>query len=149
MSGDVHLKRALGVTGLTMFGLAYLAPQGIRGLDRTRERDLDMWLRDNGFDAVIFPASADVGPADADTNPDSAALAWRNGVWVANGNLVPRHFGLPTVTVPLGLMADIGMPVGFTLLAGPYADTRLLQLASAIAALRERRVPPPRTPRLT
>lgn len=26
VSGDVHLKRALGVTGLTMFGLAYLVP---------------------------------------------------------------------------------------------------------------------------
>ncbi len=123
--------------------------EGIRGLDRTRELDLDMWLRDNGFDAVIFPASADVGPADADTNPDSAALAWRNGVWVANGNLVPRHFGLPTVTIPLGLMADIGMPVGLTLLAEPYADTRLLQLASAISALRDRRVAPPLTPQLT
>lgn len=123
--------------------------EGIRGLDRTRELDLDMWLRDNGFDAVILPASADVGPADADTNPDSAALAWRNGVWVANGNLVPRHFGLPTVTIPLGLMADIGMPVGLTLLAEPYADTRLLQLASAISALRDRRVAPPLTPQLT
>ena len=90
------------------------------------------------------------GPAPpADTNPDSAALAWRNGVWVANGNLVPRHFGLPTVTVPLGLMADIGMPVGVTLLAEPYADTRLLQLASAISALRDRRVAPPLTPQLT
>ncbi|WP_084733679.1 nitrilase-related carbon-nitrogen hydrolase [Nostocoides jenkinsii] len=103
----------------------------------------------DGLRVGIFPASADVGPADADTNPDSAALAWRNGVWVANGNLVPRHFGLPTVTVPLGLMADIGMPVGVTLLAEPYADTRLLQLASAISALRDRRVAPPLTPQLT
>lgn len=26
LSSDLHLKRALGVTGLTMFGLAYLVP---------------------------------------------------------------------------------------------------------------------------
>ncbi|MBZ9918270.1 hypothetical protein LB517_14500 [Mesorhizobium sp. BR1-1-12] len=47
----------------------------------------------------MLPAVADVGPADADITEASAALAWRNGTWVANGNLVWRHFGIPTVTV--------------------------------------------------
>ena len=54
-----------------------------------------------GLDAVIFPALADVGAADMDVNPATAELGWRNGVWVANGNLVPRHLGIPTVTVPM------------------------------------------------
>lgn len=67
-----------------------------------------------GLDAVIFPAVADVGPADMDVNPDSADLGWRNGVWVANDNLVLRHLAIPTVTVPMGIMSDIGMPVGLT-----------------------------------
>ena len=50
----------------------------------------------------FFPAVANVGPADADTNPASADLSWSNGVWVANGNLAIRHLGIPTVTVPHG-----------------------------------------------
>ncbi|MGO7983598.1 amidase, partial [Rhizobium johnstonii] len=88
---------------------------GLRGRERTRAVDLEHWIDELGLDAVLFPASADVGPADADTNPESAALAWRNGTWVANGNTVIRHLGIPTVTVPMGVMADIGMPVGLTI----------------------------------
>ena len=40
-------------------------------------------------------------------NPVSADIAWSNGVWVANGNLAIRHLGVTTVTVPMGVMADI------------------------------------------
>ena len=53
---------------------------GMRGLEETRRADFEKWLSDNGFDAVIFPAAADVGPADADTRAASADIAWRNGV---------------------------------------------------------------------
>jgi len=95
---------------------------------------------------VVFPAVADVGPADADRDQASADLAWRNGVWVANGNLVIRHLGIPTVTVPMGTMADIGMPVGLTFAGRAYDDTALLRLATAFEATGARRTPPPRTP---
>nr|WP_239647110.1 amidase family protein [Nocardiopsis salina] len=92
---------------------------------------------------------ADVGPADADTDPGSADLAWRNGVWVANGNLVWRHLGIPTVTVPMGTMADTGMPVGLTFAGRAYDDARLLGIAAAFEATGDRRSEPPRTPRLS
>ena len=59
---------------------------------------------------------------------DSADIAWRNGVWVANGNLAIRHLGIPTVTVPMGTMADIHMPVGLTFAGRAYSDTALLHL---------------------
>jgi amidase len=120
--------------------------QGLRGLEHTRRVDFEDWLEAEGFDAVIFPTQSDVGPADADVNPASADIAWRNGVWVSNGNLVPRHLGIPTVTVPMGTMADTGMPVGLTIAGPAYSDTRLVQLGSAIADLGERRTAPPRTP---
>ncbi|TIL91399.1 MAG: hypothetical protein E5Y73_17120 [Mesorhizobium sp.] len=87
-------------------------------------------------------------PADADVNEASAALAWRNGTWVANGNLVPRHLGIPTVTVPMGAMADIGMPVGLTFAGKAYDDTRLLRLAGDFERFGQRRSRPPRTPEL-
>jgi amidase len=121
---------------------------GLRGLEHTRRVDFEQWMDAAGIDAVIFPTQSDVGPADADTNPASADIAWRNGVWVSNGNLVPRHLGIPTVTVPMGTMNDTGMPVGLTIAGPAHSDTRLVQLGAAIAALGDRRTAPPRTPAL-
>lgn len=124
---------------------------GIRGLEETRRVDLESWMDALGLDAVVFPAVADVGPADMDVNTASADLGWRNGVWIANGNLAVRHLGIPTVTVPMGLMADIGMPIGLTFAGRAYDDARLLRLAAgfeAVGAPGSRRTPPPRTPRL-
>jgi len=133
--------------GTTLEGIPELA-DGLRGLEETRRVDLEEWMDGLGLDAVVFPAAADVAPADMDVNPASADLGWRNGVWVANGNLVPRHLGIPTVTVPMGTMADIGMPVGLTFAGRAYDDTRLLALAAAFEALAPRRTTPPRTPPL-
>ncbi len=122
--------------------------EGLRGLEETRRVDLEQWMETLGLDAVVFPAVAAVGRADADVDEASQQAAWRNGVWVANGNLVPRHLGIPTVTVPMGTMADTDMPVGLTIAGAAYADTDLLRLAAAVEATRVRRTPPPRTPAL-
>jgi amidase len=122
--------------------------QGLRGLEETRRIDLEQWMDGLGLDAVVFPAVADVGPADMDVNEASADLGWRNGVWVANGNLVQRHLGIPTVTVPMGTMGDIRMPVGLTFAGRAYDDTALLALAAAFEATGDRRTVPPRTPPL-
>ncbi len=123
-------------------------PDGLRGLEETRRIDLEEWMDDLGLDAVVFPAVADVGEATMDVDEDAAARGWRNGVWVANGNLAVRHLGIPTVTVPLGTMDDIGMPVGLTFAGRAYDDTALLALGAAFEALAPRRETPPRTPAL-
>ncbi|MBH9307850.1 amidase [Pseudomonas aeruginosa] len=123
-------------------------PDGLRGLEETRRIDLEEWMRRLRLDAVRFPTGADVGPADADVNPASADIAWRNGVWGANGNLAIRHLGVPTVTVPMGVMADIGMPVGLTFAGRAYDDSALLRFAAAFESPGSRRSVPPRTPPL-
>ncbi|MFD2674771.1 amidase [Gulosibacter bifidus] len=122
--------------------------EGLEGLEASRRIDLEEWMTTNALDAVVFPAVADIGPADMDVNEASADLGWRNGVWVANGNLVWRHFGIPTVTVPMGTMADTGMPVGLTIAGRAYDDNELLRYGAAFEAIRPRRTPPPRTPEL-
>ncbi|RAZ72656.1 amidase [Mesorhizobium atlanticum] len=122
--------------------------EGLKGLEATRRVDFEDWLDANRLDAVVLPAIADVGPADADVNEASARLAWRNGTWVANGNLVWRHLGIPTVTVPMGTMADIGMPVGLTFAGKAYDDTALLMIAGDYERATRRRTVPPRTPAL-
>jgi len=132
-------------TALTDF--ADLA-DGLRGLERTRRVDLEEWMDALALDAVVFPAMADVAPADMDVNPASADIGWRNGVWVANGNLAIRHLGIPTVTVPMGTMADIGMPVGLTFAGRAYDDAALLAMACGFESTGSRRSTPPLTPPL-
>lgn len=121
---------------------------GVRGLEETRRVDLEEWMDEQGLDAVIFPAMADVGPANMDVNEASADLGWRNGTWVANGNLVPRHLGIPSVTVPMGTMSDTGIPVGLTIAGRGWDDSALIEIAAAFEATGSRRQVPPRTPRL-
>ena len=127
---------------------AELIRRGLEGLEETRRIDLEDWMRREQLDAVVFPTMTDIGPADSDVNPASADIAWKNGVWVATGNLAIRHLGIPTVTVPMGTLPDIGMPVGLTFAAGAYSDTELLRLAASFESLASRRTSPPRTPEL-
>ncbi len=134
--------------GITPWDRISTLPDGLRGLEQTRRIDLEDWMDRLGLDAVLFPTVADVGPADADVNPESADIAWSNGVWVANGNLAIRHLGVPTVTVPMGVMADIGMPVGLTFAGRAYDDSALLRFAAAFEASGSKRLIPPRTPPL-
>ncbi len=134
--------------GITPWDQISTVPDGLRGLEQTRRIDLEEWMDKLGLDAVLFPTVADVGPADADVNETSADIAWSNGVWVANGNLAIRHLGVPTVTVPMGVMADIGMPVGLTFAGRAYDDSALLRFASAYEATGSKRLIPPRTPPL-
>ncbi|NNA04731.1 amidase [Pseudomonas lundensis] len=144
---DEYVKMAK--RGITPWDQIASLPDGLRGLEKTRKIDLEDWMDDRQLDAVIFPTVANVGPADADVNPESADIAWSNGVWVANGNLAIRHLGVPTVTVPMGIMHDIGMPVGLTFAGRAYDDSALLTLASAFEATGSKRKVPPRTPPLS
>lgn len=122
--------------------------EAVEGLEEIRRVDFEEWLAEERLDALVFPAAADVGPFDADFNPDSNARAWRNGVVYSNGNLVIRHFGIPTVTVPMGVMEDIGMPVGLTFAGPAYADAELLSIATSFERAHPARVRPPLTPPL-
>ncbi len=144
---DEYVKMAQ--RGITPWDRIDTLADGLRGLEHTRRIDLEDWMQKLGLDAVLFPTVADVAPADADVNPASADIAWSNGVWVANGNLAIRHLGVPTVTVPMGVMADIGMPVGLTFAGRAYDDSALLRFASAFESIGSQRQIPPRTPPLS
>jgi amidase len=151
--GELDFDLADYVTRAREVGVAPLADipsiqDGLLGLEETRRVDFEEWLTALGLDAVVFPTVADIGRADSDLSPSSADDAWRNGTWVANGNLVPRHLGIPSVTVPMGLMDDTRMPVGLSFLGAAYDDSRLLQFAGAYEAATRLRVSPPRTPPL-
>ncbi|MFZ3025361.1 amidase [Pseudomonas sp.] len=148
LAGGMDEYVRMAERGITPWDQIATLPDGLRGLEQTRRIDLEAWMDRLGLDAVLFPTVADVGPADADVNPASADIAWSNGIWVANGNLAIRHLGVPTVTVPMGVMPDIGMPVGLTFAGRAYDDSALLRLASAYEASGSKRLIPPRTPPL-
>lgn len=122
--------------------------KAVKGLEQVRRTDFEEWLKAENLDGLVFPTAADVAPFDADLNPQSNAIAWRNGVVYSNGNLVIRHLGIPTVTVPMGVMADIGMPVGLTFAGPAYGDTDLIRTAAVFERAHPARTRPPRTPAL-
>ncbi|MGO1315480.1 MAG: amidase, partial [Cellulomonadaceae bacterium] len=125
-------------------GLAHL----LTGLERARTLDFEDWLAAEGLDLVVFPAAGDVGRDDLFTRPESLAQASRNGVAYSTGNRVIRHLGIPTVTVPMGFMADIQMPVGLTFAGPAYGDDALLDHAAAYEHATRRRQPAFLTPTL-
>lgn len=105
--------------------------RGLRALIALRRTLVEDWLDAHGYDGILFPANADVGPANADVDAAAAESAWSNGVVFSNGNYALRHFVIPAVTVPMGIMPDTGMPVGLTIAGRDQDDPRLLAFAAA------------------
>ncbi|KAJ9635597.1 hypothetical protein H2204_005771 [Knufia peltigerae] len=122
--------------------------QALKNLEAIRKADFEDWLDSQGLDTVVWPCNADVGKADADVNEDSAAEAWRNGVLYSNGNCAIRQFGIPTVSVPMGVMADTKMPVSLTFASKAYDDSNLFRYAYAFEKGSNLRQAPMRTPTL-
>ncbi|KIL84940.1 hypothetical protein FAVG1_11810 [Fusarium avenaceum] len=120
----------------------------LQNLEAKRKSDFEDWLDASGLDMLVWPCNADVGKADADINKESADHAWLNGVLYSNGNCAIRQFGIPTVSVPMGVMADIGMPVNLTFASKAYDDNNLFRYAYAFEQSSRLRRPPPRTPEL-
>ena len=71
--------------------------------------------------------------------------ALRNGVLFSNGNRAIRDLGIPTVSVPMGRMADIGMPVNLTIAGPAYSDGRLMEIARLFEEQGQGRPRPPLT----
>ncbi|KAL1597259.1 hypothetical protein SLS60_008843 [Paraconiothyrium brasiliense] len=120
----------------------------LKNLESKRKSDYEDWLADLGLDAVVWPCNGDVGKADADVNEQSASEAWRNGVLYSNGNCAIRQLGIPTVSIPMGVMADIGMPVNLTFASKAYDDNNLFRYAYAFEKASNLRQAPKRTPAL-
>jgi amidase len=122
--------------------------QALHNLEARRKSDFEDWLAAEGIDAVVWPCNAGVGKADADTSEGSAVEAWRNGVLYSNGNCAIRQLGIPTVSVPMGVMADTKMPVNLTFAGKAYDDSALFKYAFAFEQATQLRQAPGRTPAL-
>lgn len=122
--------------------------QALKALEAQRKRDLEDWMHDLKLDCVAFPANGDVGYADLEFDVESATHSHKNGVRYSNGNRAFRHMGVPTVSVPMGVMEGRQMPVNLTFAGKAYEDEKLLAYAYAYEQQSKRRVVPPSTPPL-
>lgn len=113
--------------------------QLLSGLEELRRQDFEEWMGSLALDGVVFPAAGDVGRDDLFTRAESLEHASQNGVVYSNGNRVIRHLGIPTVTVPMGAMADTQMPVGLTFAGPSGGDDALLNHAWAYEQASRRR----------
>lgn len=122
--------------------------KALTAVEALRKALLEDWMAANGVDFVVFPAAGDVGHADADVCLENAQHAWTNGVKYSNGNQALRHLGIPSITVPMGVMADKSMPVGLTIIGKAYDDVRILRLGYLYEQASKRRTTPILTPNL-
>ena len=98
---------------------------------RTEVRDETLaLLAEHDLDAVIYPPSRVLPVRVGEQQPFTEL----------NCQLA-AHTGLPAVTIPAG-QTDAGLPVGIEILGRPFEDWRLLDIAAALEATLEGRVPP-------
>ncbi|KAG5791868.1 hypothetical protein H9Q69_009088 [Fusarium xylarioides] len=122
--------------------------EALQALEAMRKKDLEDWMVENNYDAVVFPTNGDVALADSDENYDSMMSALRDGVKYANGGRSLKHLGVPCITVPMGNLVEEKMPVGLSFCGRPYDDSNLLSYAFAYERGTKRREIPPLSPSL-
>ncbi|OAP62751.1 hypothetical protein AYL99_01978 [Fonsecaea erecta] len=148
LAGYVANRSTAGGPGKSaIYGVPHLE-KAVRALEEIRIRFFEDWMSAHNYDFVAFPAAGDVARADADVDEKSAQHAWTDGVKYSHGNRALRHLGIPSVTVPMGILEDSKMPMGLTFLGRAYNDPDLLQAGYAYEQQSRRRVVPPLTPPL-
>lgn len=133
------------VEGESVFDVPGLE-DALKALESQRKRDLEDWMTENNLDVIAFPAQGDVGLADLEFSLESAKHSLQNGVKYSNGNRAIRHLGVPTVSVPMGVLEGKGMPVNITFAGRAYEDVKLLQYAYAFEQATRARISPPLQP---
>lgn len=144
----IHWGKLAGYVRDTEFYEINGLGKALTSLEEMRRQLCDEYLRKHNCQCFAFPAQGDVAAEDADVNHDSAAHAWRNGVWYSNGNRALRHLGMPSVTVPMGLIEGKGVPMGLTFAGRAYDDVDLLRWATVFERSTKMRTVPGSTPPL-
>lgn len=133
------------VEGESVFDVPGLE-DALKALESQRKRDLEDWMTENNLDVIAFPAQGDIGLADLEFSLESAKHSLQNGVKYSNGNRAIRHLGVPTVSVPMGVLEGKGMPVNITFAGRAYEDVKLLEYAYAFEQATRARISPPLQP---
>lgn len=117
--------------------------QALNALEAQRKHDLEDWMDANNLHVLAFPAQGDVGLSDLEFNYKSTKHSLTNGVKYSNGNRAIRHLGVPTVSVPMGVMSKKKTPVNVTFAGKAYYDEELLGYAWTYEDATKKRASPP------
>lgn len=147
LSGYVKKFGSLEPPILTQYQLGGMQ-EALTAVETLRKSLFEDWMTAKEVDFVVFPAAGDVGYADADVSLNNAQHAWTNGVKYSHGNQALRHLGIPSITVPMGVIAEKSMPVGLTIIGKAYDDVRILRLGYLYEQASKRRTTPIHTPNL-
>ncbi|MEJ2887108.1 amidase family protein [Actinomycetospora aeridis] len=96
--------------------------------------DLDAALAGGRVDALVSPTNAPAWPTDL-VNGDHFSVSPAGPAAVA---------GYPSTSVPMAM--SHGLPIGLSLIGGPWSEGRLLEVAAGIEGALAARVPPPVAP---
>lgn len=86
--------------------------------------------RINKYNAVIMPTVSSLPPIISELESDKELYARENLLSLRNTRLV-NLLGLCAITIPAGI-TESGFPVGMMLIAFPFSEVNLLELAAAI-----------------
>ncbi len=120
----------------------------LRGLVKIQELEYRDWLKENGFVASIFPAIGNVGKADSDYVAESYDEAMSIAARRGQTDHVMRAFGLPSLTIPMGILADAKIPMGLTFMGATWDDVQVFAIAEAYERLTQHAEIPSSTPPL-
>ncbi|MCW3792663.1 amidase [Paenibacillus sp. LS1] len=132
--------------GVTPYNQIPQFNEALQGLEKVRKIDFEDWMKEHNLDFIAFPANSNIGKADADVNETSYEEAWENGNFYSNTNYLLREYGIPSVSVSMGVMKDTGMPVNLTMAGAAYSDNDLLQYGYAYEQATKNRPIATRTP---
>ena len=112
-------------SGLQVSATSYLHAQEYRKVFRQEITNLS-----RKYDVILTPSTATVAPADLTTTGDPSFQApWTTA-------------GLPAISIPSGLSKE-GLPLGIQLVAAPFAEDKLLQVAQWCENIVDLQLEPP------
>ena len=112
--------------GILTPAVSYLQAQRLR---RVFRREMEELAR--GWDLLLTPTTPTPAPRDLSTTGDPVFQS----PWTS--------CGLPTITIPSGISASTGLPLGTQLAAPPFEEARLLAGAKWCEAVLDLRLFPP------
>lgn len=116
--------------------------EALNGYERWRQVEFEDWMDENELDLIVFPANGDIGEATANRDPIAFEHAMKPGTFFSNMDGTMRLLGIPSVSVTMGLLEDIRMPVNLTFAGKAYSDSDLLRYAFDYEQASQRREAP-------
>jgi aspartyl-tRNA(Asn)/glutamyl-tRNA(Gln) amidotransferase subunit A len=114
-----NLQNANKVTALALYEAQVAKGQWLAALNAL--------FADNRLDAIVQPCQVLETPLRGSGGPDESGDVGRFGSGTVRS--IWNGAGFPAMSIPGGLSADTGMPVGIQIVGAPWTEAKMLQIA--------------------